>query len=147
MFEEFIVRRDPHVVDKVSVNMIMRAIENVDIGTHINGMHWRVFDLPKSRHELLTSDRPAHYQSLKEENGFISLPIAPRKLFVAANSVRALDTILNHDETTVVSEVNKRIAAQARRYIYTHSREANARLVTKYFGVAIELAPLFPRLA
>lgn len=146
-FEEFIVRRDPHVVDKVSVNMIMRAIENVEIGTHINRMHWRVFDLPKSRHELVTSDRPAHYHSLKEENGFILLPIAPRKLFVAANTPRVLDAISNHDETKVVSEVNKRIAAQARRYIYTHSREANARLVSKYFGVAIELSPLFPSLA
>ncbi|SFO74788.1 Protein of unknown function [Bradyrhizobium sp. Ghvi] len=145
-FEEFIVRRDPNVLDKVSVNMIMRAIENVEIGTHINGMHWRVFEVKGSKHDLITSDRPAHYHRLKEERGFISLPIAPRKLFVAANSPRILSDLLDVNPTRVVSEVNKRIAAQARRYVYTQSREANAKLIEKYFGVALEPSPLFPSL-
>ncbi|QAU44193.1 DUF4238 domain-containing protein [Bradyrhizobium guangzhouense] len=145
-FEEFIARRDPHVMDKVSVNMIMRAIENVEIGTHINGMHWRVFEVKGSRHDLITSDRPVHYYCLREEHGFISLPIAPRKLFVAANSPRVLNDLLHVNPTRVVSEVNKRIAAQARRYVYTQSREANAKLIEKYFGIALEPSPLFPSL-
>ncbi|MDF3813881.1 MULTISPECIES: DUF4238 domain-containing protein [Rhodopseudomonas] len=143
-FEEFVFKRDPLVVEKVTVNLIMRAIENVQIGTHVNGMKWRVIDLSKSKHDLITSDRPAHYAAIGELNGFISLPIGPRKLFLAANSQNVFDCVTRADQSRVVSEVNKKVASQARRYIYTRSPSSNQPLILRYFGVAQEKTPLFP---
>ncbi|OKO67457.1 DUF4238 domain-containing protein, partial [Bradyrhizobium sp. AS23.2] len=40
-FEEFLTRRDPNIVHKVTINMIMRGIEIIELGTHINGMKWK----------------------------------------------------------------------------------------------------------
>ncbi|MGY3472469.1 DUF4238 domain-containing protein [Bradyrhizobium ottawaense] len=143
-FEAFLKRRDPNIVHKITINMIMRAIEVVEVGTHINGMKWKVFDLPKSRHEFLISDRPAHYWRIKDSDGFISLPISPRKLFVAANTDHVFQRLMLADQTRVVGEVNKKVVSQARRFAYTRSASENQPLIERFFGVAQESRPLFP---
>ncbi|OKO67262.1 DUF4238 domain-containing protein, partial [Bradyrhizobium sp. AS23.2] len=143
-FEEFLTRRDPNIVHKVTINMIMRGIEIIELGTHINGMKWKVFDLPQSKHEFITSDRPTHYWRIRERDGFISLPVGPRKLFVAANSTHVFQSLMATDQTRVVTEVNKKVVSQARRFAYTRYRSSNQPLIERYFGAAQEPSPLFP---
>ncbi|MFK4720538.1 hypothetical protein ABIE89_001638 [Bradyrhizobium niftali] len=143
-FEAFLKRRDPNIVHKITLNLIMRAIELIEVGTHINGMKWKVFDLPKSKHDLLTSDRPAHYFKIKERDGFISLPVGPRKLFVAANSNHVFQSLMGADQTRVVTEVNKKVVSQARRFAYTRFSSSNQPIIERHFGVAQEPLPLFP---
>jgi hypothetical protein len=86
-FDEYVSTVDPLIPVKVALNAIVKAFDNQRLGTRINGMHWDVIDLSKASHQLLTSDRPLQYQNLAKETGFISLPIGPTKLFLAANSL------------------------------------------------------------
>ena len=55
------------------------------IGQMLNNMHWRVLATQESVTALVTSDRPVWTTiTLTEPDAFISLPIGPRKLFLAA---------------------------------------------------------------
>jgi hypothetical protein len=88
-----LVSRDPLIRSKVAVNMLVKTLDNESLGTHLNHMHWSVIELASARRELVTSDRPLHLQNLRGPGGFASLPISPRKLFVATNNVAIANSI------------------------------------------------------
>ena len=76
------------------------------IGQMLNDMHWRVLDIPESAPLLLTSDRPVWTTiTLTEPDAFISMPIGPRKLFLAAPDPRTLARL-------VANATPERIAAR-----------------------------------
>lgn len=84
-FDELLQQRDPLIPVKMCVNLIIKALDNDIVGTHLNQMKWATIDLSTSPTPLLTSDRPVEIFNLKEPNGVLSIPISPTKMFVAAN--------------------------------------------------------------
>jgi hypothetical protein len=57
----------------------------------INAMHWHVIEVPSSLTPLVTSDRPVWMTiTLTEPDAYISMPIGPRRLFLAAKEQSTL---------------------------------------------------------
>lgn len=142
-FDEYISTVDPLIPVKVTLNAIVNAFDNKRLGTQINGMHWAVIDLCKASHQLLTSDRPLQYQNLAKETGFISLPIGPTKLFLAANSPQSISNIRAKKADYVVKEVNKYVVSRARKFAIARDM-SQADFITKYIHKNMEPTPLFP---
>lgn len=91
--EEFFVKREPRIVENVAMVIATKLIDNPKIGEHINGMQWEVMRL-ESNLDLLTSDRSLEQvKGLGDAGAFITLPIGPHCLFVAANKRETLKII------------------------------------------------------
>ncbi|WP_421612011.1 DUF4238 domain-containing protein [Agrobacterium tumefaciens] len=81
-------------------------------------MHWGVRLIHQGR-QLLTSDRPVRLEfPLRSEKSFLTLPIGPRRLFVAAKSPRGLDQLLHGDPRVLVGRNNRRVVRQARQFVF-----------------------------
>jgi hypothetical protein len=117
-FEAYIEKHSPLTPIKAFLNMIIKLIDNQNLGTHINQMTWGVADLSRAGISLLTSDRPVEISRLKEKNGIISIPISPTRLFIAANNPETLKSIQRSDPKKVVKSVNKFLTSRARRFVY-----------------------------
>ena len=105
-FDEYLENRDPLIAAKMRMKLVIKSFDNDILGTHINGMKWEVVDVSASPIRLLLSDRPVEISNLKEPRGFVSLPISPTKLFVAANSPAGLDNLRRVKPREIVHHVN-----------------------------------------
>jgi hypothetical protein len=106
----------PHIN---AAQFVQNLIDNQRLGPFIFEMNWGVVWLPNSDRTLLTSDRPVNRPyGLKDENAFIALPIAPRKLFVACNK-RALFAELNRaNQNEIVRLMNVNTVTRARKFVW-----------------------------
>ncbi|MFA1625878.1 hypothetical protein ACDY96_24905 [Rhizobium mongolense] len=87
------------------------------ISSLIANMHWGVRAVDEGR-QLLTSDRPVRLEfPLRSEKSFLTLPIAPRLLFLAAKSLRGLNRLLNSDLRVLVERNNRKVVRQARQLL------------------------------
>ena len=125
------------------MNAIIKAIDNEQIGTHINGMFWGVVDISKGPHRFLTSDRPLQYDSLKLPKGFISLPISPTKLFIASNNNEGVGNVRRLNPKEVARQVNLWTVSRARKFVIARDDSQEA-FIEKHIGTKIEPSPLFP---
>jgi hypothetical protein len=144
-FDEYVSSVDPLIPIKVALNAIIKAFDSQRLGTQINRMHWAVIDLSKASHQLVTSERPAQYQNLARETGFIAVPIGPTKLFITANSPQSISSVRAKKSEHVVKEVNRGVVSRARRFVFAHD-QSQADFVKKYIHKNMEPAPLFPSL-
>jgi hypothetical protein len=142
-FDEYIAAVDPLIPMKVSMNAIIKAIDNVQIGTQINGMFWGVVDISNGPRRFLTSDRPLQYAFLREPRGFISLPISPTKLFVASNNNEGISNLRRLKPQEVARQANIWSVARARRFVIAHD-DSQEVFIEKHIGTKMEPSPLFP---
>ena len=105
-FDEYLALRDPLAPVKVRVNMIIKALDNEEVGTHINQMTHAVIDVSAAPFRLLTSDRPVELFNIKEPNGVLSLPLSPTKAFVAANDDATFDKLRRTSPEQLVCNIN-----------------------------------------
>jgi hypothetical protein len=106
-------------------------------------MNWGVIDVSASSIRLLLSDRPVELSNLKEPRGFVSLPISPTKLFVAANSPAGLDNLRRVKPREIVQQVNRFIVGRARRFVWAQD-EGQKRFIQNPMSKNMERPPLFP---
>jgi hypothetical protein len=144
-FEEYMVLHDPTTELKARLNMIIRAFDNIQIGTHINSMKWAIVDLTGSPDILLTSDRPVTRYALSKPSGSLFLPISPRKLFLAANDQSTIDDLANGDEHEIVKKANALVVRRARRYVYSRDKWLHD-FIKDNMSKEKETTPLFPDL-
>lgn len=142
-FDEYIAAVDPLIPMKVSMNAIIKAIDNEEIGTQFNAMFWGTVDISKGPHRFLTSDRPLQYAFLKEPRGFISLPISPTKLFVASNNNDGISKLRRLNPKSVAQRVNMWAVARARKFVIAHD-ESQAAFIKKHISAKMEPTPLLP---
>jgi Protein of unknown function (DUF4238) len=145
-FDEYIAAIDPLIPVKVSMNAIIKAIDNVQIGTQINGMFWGVVDISKGPHRFLTSDRPLQYAFMREPRGFMSLPISPTKLFIASNNNGGVANVRRLRPQEVARQVNIWSVARARRFVIADADSQEA-FIKKHIGTKMEPSPLFPSIS
>lgn len=89
------------------------------MGGHLNQMRWSVVTFRKLKHTLLTSDRPIIMTNgLVKPSDHLLLPIGPCMLFVATNNVEIENSIRSIDPGVLITQVNHRVASQARRHVY-----------------------------
>jgi Protein of unknown function (DUF4238) len=107
-------------------------------------MHWRLYQLP-SGYPFLTSDWPVEL-SLGAPVPMVSIPLGPRKLFVATDSVRRLEEIRRSDPFKLTRTVNEYVVKNGRRYVFSHD-ESQASFILKNMSAKRVKPPFFPNLA
>jgi hypothetical protein len=125
--------------------MIIRALNNVVIGTHLNQMKWAVVDVTASPQVLLTSDRPVTLFRLRDPDGSLFLPISPIKLFIAANEQKAIDQLAKSTPNDIVKKANELVVQHGRRYVFSRDRRQED-YIKKNMSTKMEATPLFPGL-
>ena len=133
-FEEFLAKHEPNAAQIGAANFLAEVIDNDRVGKTVFEMKWSRIDLSQSTHQLLTSDRPIGMPlGLADPNAYISVPVSPRILFVAAHKQQMADTLRDANPTDVVRKNNQRVIEQARRFVWG-STDSQIAFVRKHFG-------------
>jgi hypothetical protein len=118
-FREHHAKIDPHAAQIGAANFLAEVIDNKNIGPVIFKMNWARVDLSKSSLPLLTSDRPLDMPfGLGQSNAYISLPVAPRILFIAAHDGRVAQAARAANPTRIVRGNNRLVVQQARKFVW-----------------------------
>lgn len=141
-FEKYLTQSTFHPAGRMSAYALQTIIDSPTMGGHLNKMRWSLVTFKNERHTLLTSDRP-----IIMTNGIIgpedhlALPIGPRILFVATNNIETENKIRTIDATIMMTQVNHRVAAQARKYVYG-TDNTQLRFVENRLGRKLPSTPL-----
>jgi hypothetical protein len=144
-FEEYVALKDPLIGIRVQVNMIIKAFDNEILGHHVNNMQKGVLDVSRSPHRFLLSDRPVCFANLSNDEGMVSLPISPTKLFVGVNKVSRLQQLAALPSRELVHNSNRFVVGRARRYVWAQGG-GHADFIQKHISTQMEPTPLFPGL-
>lgn len=145
-FDEYLALCDPLAPVKVRVNMIVKALDNEEVGKHINRMKHAVVDVSSAPYRLLTSDRPVELFNIKETNGILSIPISPTKVFVAANDDATFEKLRRAAPEQLVCDINTFVATRARRFVWAQDK-SQERFIDNRISTEMEPTPLFPNIA
>ena len=135
-FDEWIALRDPVYLQKERYKMAARAIDNAELGAHINNIEWRVHDLSKADRALLTSDNAVVLVALDLAEGHLALPISPTKLFVAARQLKfhaEIAALAERHPSRLAREVNRLTVERADDIVVAHD-ESQRLFVERRFG-------------
>jgi hypothetical protein len=118
-FEDYLAKSAYHPAGRMSAYALQTIIDSPTMGGHLNQMRWSLVTFENERHTLLTSDRPIIMTNgLIGPEDHLALPIGPRMLFVATNNIETENKLRSIDTAIMMTQVNDRVASQARRYIY-----------------------------
>ncbi|KXJ52722.1 MAG: hypothetical protein AXW12_15240 [Thalassospira sp. Nap_22] len=132
--EDFIQDTQADSVEAKVFQLIGTLIKHRDIVQLIANMHWAVIDLQKSDYELLTSDNPVWMtETLGQSDSFLTLPVTPTKLFVAANSLTIVQTLTSRKPLDLVKVRNK-ITVQHSENIVVGTDDTMLNFVSKHFA-------------
>jgi|GEM_PF-6414131 hypothetical protein len=117
--EEFDARTNPNSGAIIASNFLQQIMNSEGIANRLVRMRWGRLNLRRSRHTLLTSDRPLclpmHFETTSVA---ILLPISPLVAFTAAENDLALQALAHGDHTTMALQINQQIVSQARQYVW-----------------------------
>ena len=134
------------MVERIGVRLATVLIDHPGLGERINNMEWDILDLERSNIALLTSDHAVdRVLGLKEPRAFITLPIGPKRLFIAANGGRTIDALAARNPRDVVMHRNRTTVKCARDYVWAQDR-AQAAFIGANMG-AVPVRRLSERLA
>ena len=135
-FDEFRAQLEPEAPYKSASNLLKGMIDNPRIGQTIFDMHWSRIELSDSRISLLTSDRPLEYPiGLGNPNAFITLPIGPKNIFLAARDPNFANRIANNNHTDTAKRMNLHVVRQARLFVWGDSNKQQS-FITKHMSKA-----------
>jgi hypothetical protein len=86
-------------------------------------MTWRIMEAPPGSFGFLTSDNPAHFfeaYGVGSAESELTFPIAPTRVLLGSHQGPPGQTIKRLAKPSLVKEVNRRIAAGAERFLFTH---------------------------
>ena len=127
------IEGDEFAFDIARTLMVHSGIEQI-----INNMQWGVLDYSECSVLLLTSDRPIWMTpTLLEEDAFITMPIGPAKLFVAAKSQSTLYRLQALPKRQQAKYRNKLSVQHAVKFVFADERSATGTqqaFVEKHFS-------------
>ncbi len=132
-FQEYLLSMPAAQVDRYLYEAYVPMIDNVRVGSVLNRMIWNIAHTGSAKHELLTSDRPVIRTNLMDPMGHLVLPIGPRRLFVAAQSMRGLRELMKIPVNSLVEEANRQVVAHAIRFVWARTN-SQARFIANRFG-------------
>ncbi len=135
-FEEFLISDDPRLVERIAMRIATVLIDNPGIGELINNMQWGVIDVSASSLPLLTSDRGAsQYLGLGDPRAFITVPIGPTRLFVAAHKRDVIDNRRRTRPRDIVMGANRTTVCLARHYVWANDRSQTSFIRSRFGSV------------
>lgn len=122
--------------------VLVNIIGSKRVAGKLAAMKWVTRDILDTKHTLLTSDRPVVMTNgLDRSDGHIVLPIAPRKLFIAAKEQQMLRQITSMNTEQLLANTNDRVASQAYDYVYGVD-DTQLRFVANRLGKRDKSSPL-----
>ena len=126
----------PNLMGQIGMAINTRLIRRSRLADHIYNMVWEVLDVSDAPFELLTSDRSVERAyGLGDKRGFISLPIGPTLLFVAANERCTIDQLLRAKPRDVVMKRNVYTVRGAAKLVWASDR-TQKEFIAKHFAAA-----------
>jgi hypothetical protein len=117
--DEYLRQQGDGEIDAFALQIARTLMDHPKVGQMINNMHWHVIEVPEPVEPLLTSDRPVWTTiTLTEPEAFISIPIGPRRLFLAAPDVSTLRRLRAAPIEPMVSARNRFAIQHAVKYAY-----------------------------
>lgn len=105
--------------DRSAMKTLVSILDGSNVARRMFGMKWHVVDTSNVDFTFLTSDRPViRTNGLLIDGGHLALPIAPRKLFIAARDEEALRRLLTISKRQLVREVNRQVCDHAVKYVW-----------------------------
>ena len=136
--QEFVQLAMPAVAAMDAAEMMVDIIDNDRVGSTIFNMKWILVDLPQSKYELLTSDRPlVRPVGFDHPQAYLALPLSPRKLWLASHDDFFARKLKNVDQNMVAREINKVVVSQAREFVWG-TNASQLSFVRKYMAMAPE---------
>lgn len=115
---EYIASMDDNYGNRLGTKIMADMTDHHEISTMIANMHWGVRVIETGR-QLLTSDRPVRLEFLlRSEQSFVTMPIGPQRIFIAAKSPRGLNRLLQSDARVLVERNNRTVVRQARQFVF-----------------------------
>lgn len=94
-------------------------IDNAFNGSLLVNMRWAVFNMSGGTRDLLTGDRPyLRWHGMGDPRCYLSVPISPTHLFVAANAIETLRALEEQARKDTVRNANDQIARMALQSVY-----------------------------
>lgn len=120
--EDVIAMLGPKFSEQIAMRLFRKMSDDPKNGLRLNNMQW--FVLEAAGRPLLVSDAALQHSPapIFSQNGYITLPIAPEKLFVAVNQVavaQAIDAIPRRD---LVGQVNRAVVRRAAIFVGASDR-------------------------
>ena len=105
-------------------------------------MRWTTAKVGKTRHSMLTSDRPVIMTNgLIQSDAHIAIPLSPKLLFLATKSDDTHRNITSLSEDQIVEAVNHKVSEQAIKYVYGID-DRQLRFVANRLGRMVPSTPL-----
>lgn len=142
-YEEYAVKHDPLIFDRITMFEFPRLALNEMIGTHLLRMHW--FVMKPSEGAFLISDEPVIMQAgLAKPMGHIAVPIGPKTLFLATFDIPTQKVIARMECKAIVREVNRQVVGRASCFVAAQDEQQD-RFIRNRFGTmeAVSIATLF----
>lgn len=125
--EQYLAKRPPGSDARPGLDMLWRVIDSQRNGRTLIQSHWRVVDLSQSPIPLLLSDRAVQVPlGFGDENGFLLLPISPKKLFVFDRGVLWEDLGSRVSAEELVEAINLETVQRAHEFVWGTSDRHHA---------------------
>ncbi len=132
--EEIIAMMGPEFADQAAMDLFRKMSDDPKNGLRLNNMRWFVIETVHER-EFLISDAALQQSKagIFSPQGYITMPIAPRKLFVAVSELSLAKAIDNLSRRDLVSRNNRAVVRRAS--IFTGAADrSQERFIIANFG-------------
>ncbi|MEA2877057.1 MAG: hypothetical protein QOF14_2253 [Hyphomicrobiales bacterium] len=127
--------------DRVTLIALQELIDNRPLVLRISEMRWGVVDVSKTKHRLLTSDRPViRTNGIEKPDGHLALAISPTRIFLACNNVEIERQLRQMPSKDMVRNMNKQVVRNAIKYVWSHDM-SNEPLIKGQLSAEAHLDP------
>ncbi len=124
--------------NQLAMEVMMRVIDDPERGAELINMHWDVIDIDRRR-ELLISDaplcQPRTFARLGVPQSYVTMPLTPHKLFVAASSPMLGAALRMLPQRELVHRQNRASVTQAEYFVGATNQSAD-KFICDNFGTA-----------
>ena len=118
--DEFLLNASPEHEDAFAFQIGRTLMDHSGIGQVLNHMAWGTIELPPGSVPLMTSDRPIWMTTtLVEPNALLTMPIGPKRIFVACRSTETLRRLKGREPAEMGVLISQLAVEHAVKYVYS----------------------------
>jgi hypothetical protein len=132
--EDIIAAMGPDFAERAALDLLRKMSDDPTNGLRLNNMQWFVVETVGGR-EFLISDAALQQSQagVFSPQGYITMPIAPRKLFVAVNQLAVAQAIEALSRNELISRNNRAVVGRASTFVGATDRTQESFIKT-HFG-------------
>jgi hypothetical protein len=114
---EAVAQVGPHLADRAAMHVLLQQVDNPTNSQLLNDMYWAVLDVTGPR-DLMVSDAVlAQTGDIFGPEGYLAMPISPRRLFFASRTRARLDAFKGLAPATIIALINHAVVRRARNFV------------------------------